>query len=548
MSNDFDKLLAEDNPWHDPLKKEWFKTDGALREVIEAEGLGLFQPPKIKFILARDFFNELFEHPEKYGVLILRGPRRIGKTSTLKYMIKEFIESGKDPKSFIYLSLDKDELFIKDEKRRFLREYIKTIIANYKKDGAILLILDEVTFYEGWARALKNLIDEGVIGPGVGLIATGSYSLDLSSAKRELAGRFGPLSDRFEGDLFFYPRRFIEIAESLMGENFTSFVAKRFGKFGKKIGVIEFLSGMQEEADIVKYNYEGLLREILERYYDGLHDLFENTYVYTGGYPRSFFEAVTSQRKEGKISLSDSRYRDEIYNLLITDSKKFNLFEDILKSLLQKINFPAMQISENYFNLPNMSKEKLSPYIKYLEASGLYDFIPLISNPGQVDIKNLLVTPDKQEVKLVVTDPAAFIATYACSRGINSRILTQMKDIFEKDTKILESLFESVVISHLLRSPMIKKTFSTKNVSYLKYDKKELADVFSWYVNWKNQLILLAVEAKSGGIDLQEIREKAKILKEKFNVQRLIVVSNKKEIDIQKNYIILPIELFLLFF
>ena len=110
MNIEIKKIILEDSPWHDPSNKEWFRRDGALREVIKAEEEGLSHPPKIKFTLQKHFFNEIFKDPQKYGIIVLRGPRRIGKTSTIKYLIKEYLEKGYDPTSFIYLSLDKDEI------------------------------------------------------------------------------------------------------------------------------------------------------------------------------------------------------------------------------------------------------------------------------------------------------------------------------------------------------------------------------------------------------------------------------------------------------
>ncbi len=547
MNAEFEKIVKEDSPWHDPSNTEWYLRDGALREVIEADKKGLYEPPKIKFFLERDFFRQLIDNPDEYGVVILRGPRRIGKTSTLKYLIKEFLDRKIDPNYFVYLSLDRDELFIKNGKKRFLRELIKTTIETYRKgDKPLIIILDEVTFYEGWARALKNLIDEGVIGPGIGVIATGSYSLDLSSAKRELSGRFGPLGEKFSGDLFFFPRRFIEVAESSLGEEFKNFVARNFGKFGRRAGMIEYLTGAQTKSNNLRFNYEWILNQLIDNYYDGLHDLFENIYTYTGGYPKSFYDAIISKR-EGEIRIDDARYRDDIYNLLITDSKKFDLSEDVLGSILQKIEFPSMQISEEHLAIQNVKKDEMQKYIHYLRASGLFEFTPCISSPSQIDVKNLLVTPSREKMKLVVTDSAAFISIYLCSRGITYDILEKSKTVISENRKIRELLFESIVLSHLIRSPIIRRSPLIENVGYILFEEKEVVDALAWYVNWKNELILLAIEAKSKGIKIKEIEEKSRILREEFNIKRLIVVSNNKEIEINKDYIIIPMEVSLLF-
>jgi len=150
-------------------------------------------------------------------------------------------------------------------------------------------------------------------------------------------------------------------------------------------------------------------------------------------------------------------------------------------------------------------------------------------------------------MKLVVTDSAAFISIYLCSRGITYDILEKSKTVISENRKIRELLFESIVLSHLIRSPIIRRSPLIENVGYILFEEKEVVDALAWYVNWKNELILLAIEAKSKGIKIKEIEEKSRILREEFNIKRLIVVSNNKEIEINKDYIIIPMEVSLLF-
>jgi len=287
-----ESIIKNQNPWHDPANRDWYLKDGALRELMDADNEGLYESPKIYYFLKERFFRPLYSNDRAYGVLIIRGPRRIGKTSTLKYMIKDYIQRGYTPDSFIYLSLDSDELLREFDRKRYLRELVDEIIKRFKKENKpLIIILDEVTFYKGWARAIKNLIDSGSIGPGIALIATGSYSLDLSSAKRELAGRFGPLGERLRGEQFFYPRRFIEMAESILGSKFQGSIRGMFGSgSGRRIGLMEYFSGFQTDTNGMFYNYKGFLNKILQAYYDDLHNLFENIYLYTGGYPRSIYD------------------------------------------------------------------------------------------------------------------------------------------------------------------------------------------------------------------------------------------------------------------
>jgi len=540
------ETVKSQNPWHNPKNKDWFLKDGSLREVMEAENNGLYEPPKVLFYLEKKFFDPMFADPSKWGVIVILGPRRIGKTSTLKYAIKRYTESDIDGTSFVYISLDQDELLVELERKRLLRGFISKIIETYKKpDTPLIIILDEVTFYLGWARAIKNLIDSGQLGPGVALVATGSYSLDLSSAKRELAGRFGPVGEGLKGEVYFYPRRFIEVAESLLGPGFRNFVRYNLGKYGKRTGLIEYLAGYQTEVNANKYNYHSILRNLLN-YYDDLHNLFENTYIKTGGYPRAVYEATISQRR-GKVSVSDARYRDDIYTLFITDSKKFHLSEDVLKSILSKISLPSMQISSDYSTLSSLRKGEVEKYIKYIETAGFTSFLPNVSSSKDIDIKSRLVTPSGNILKMVANDPAAFLSIYLGTRGVKTSIFGHIEETLTNKS-IKEHLFESIVLSHLQHMPPIQ--ISAKNIGYVLFSDKnniELADGLCWYINFEGELVLVAVESKhvDRQIDIKEIKEKATKLREIFNVKRLIVVTNLKQLEIKEDYVIVPIEVFL---
>ena len=555
------ELINQNNPWRNTQNKDWAVKDGSLSELKKAESEGLFSPPKFSYYLRKEFFNKLFiERDETSGILIIRGPRRIGKTSTLKYLIDEMISEGYSPDSFLYLSLDLDEFFVEIDKKRRLRELLTQIISNYKKPNVpLILILDEVTFYKGWARVLKNLVDGGVVSGGIGIIATGSYSLDLGSAKRELSGRFGKLGESCGADLLFSPRRFIEVAESVLGDssNFRSFLSKKLGAFPKRTGIIEFLAGFQGESEDLSFGYTQSINYLLEKYYEDLHQLLFDNYFYAGGYPRKIYQTILST-KEGNINVSDARYVEDIYNLLVSDAQKFNLKPKIVEQILAKIQKPSFRVGGDlklFRNLGgnfHLTMDECNKYIEYLTSSGLFSLLPCVDNPSQIDHKTKFVNPKNSRYKFVVNDPAVFFSIYFCSRGIRN-IFQRANKLLQDDSSVAEFLFESLIISHLHHHPVLKSQ-RTDNISFIldsKDDDKEgheLLDVFLWYLNFKEEFVLVPVEVKFGNVDISQIKERAKILKEDYGFKRLIVVTNKKEFEIQEDYVLIPAEIFLLFF
>lgn len=541
--------------------KDWALKDGDLRELKKAESEGLFSPPKFAYYLKKNFLEKIFQkYDETSGILIIRGPRRIGKSSTLKYLIDEMISEGYSPESFLYLSLDLDELFSDMHRKRKLREMLTEIISTYKKPGLpLIIILDEVTFYKGWARVLKNLVDTGSVGYGIGIIATGSYSLDLGSARRELSGRFGPLGEECGSDILFSPRRFIEVSESILGDsnNFRSFLAKKLGAFPKKTGIIEFLAGYQGESENQSFGYTRTINELLEKYYDDLHQLLFDNYFYAGGYPRKIYQTILST-KEGNINVPDARYVEDIYNLLVSDAQKFSLNPKIVEQLLSKIQSPSFRVGGDlklFCNLGsnyNITINECNKYMEYLTSSGLFSLLPCIDNPSQIDHKTKFVNPKNSRYKFVVNDPAVFFSAYFCPRGIRE-IFKRANKLLQENHQIAESLFESIIISHFRHHPVLKSQ-KTNNISFILDTKNqneegnELLDVFLWYLNFQEEFVLVPVEVKFGNVDISQIKERAKTLKEDYGFKRLIVVTNKKDFEIHEDYVLIPAEIFLLFF
>ncbi|MGB8312829.1 MAG: AAA family ATPase [Halobacteriota archaeon] len=116
---------------------------------------------------------------------VLRGPRRIGKTTLLKLKIKSLLEKGVAPQNVFFYPCD-----LLDTPRQ-LADVIDTYFSQLKSDeGRAYLFIDEVSSLKDWQRAIKNFFDAGRL-PGCTLLLTGSHSIDLKGASESLAGRRG---------------------------------------------------------------------------------------------------------------------------------------------------------------------------------------------------------------------------------------------------------------------------------------------------------------------------------------------------------------------
>lgn len=190
--------------------------------------------------------------------------------------------------------------------------------------------------------------------------------------------------------------------------------------------------------------------------------------------------------------------------------------------------------------------------MEYLTSSGLFSLLPCVDNPSQIDHKTKLVNPKNSRYKFVVNDPAVFFSIYFCSRGIRN-IFQRANKLLQDDSSVAEFLFESLIISHIRHHPVLKSQ-RTNNISFILDSKndeeegQELLDVFLWYLNFQEEFVLVPIEVKFGNVDISQIKNRANILREDYGFRRLIVVTNKKEFEIQEDYVLIPAEMFLLFF
>lgn len=555
-------LILSQNPWLNHQNKNWADTDGDLFELKKAEAQGLANAyPKQLFFLKKRFFEALFSDPKKSGIIILKGPRRVGKTSTLKLIIDIMIKEGYPAESFLYLSLDREELFTEINKKKNLLTLLVDLIKAHKKLGnPLILILDEITFYPGWAKVLKNLDATGLAKEGVGIIATGSYAVDLTEARSLLSGRFGKLGEECGEELVFVPRRFVEVAESILGNStgFTDFFSKEFlgnkAGFARRVGILEYLAGYQGQRENEMFGYEKKLKSLLDRFYDELHNLFLETYFYAGGYPRKVYEALISTR-EGSTSIPDVRYISDIYNLLLKDAPKFGLDESKLKQIILKIVYPVLFLDgglDVFRNELQMKKEECEKYTNYLTTSGLFSIIKGVSKPDQIDFKTKFVNVGEDKLKFIVNDPAAYFAIFFGSRGNTYNIFERSKLRVKEDARARGFLFESVLLSHLVHMPVIKRSQLKENISFVCHkegtSEEELVDGFVWYLNFKEDFVIIPLEAKSSESNLrkEEMYEKAKKLKQNFGFRRIIFAVNHKTLEINEDFVIIPLELLLL--
>ena len=133
-------------------------------------------------IVRTNYFNKLKRNVDNKSIIFLTGLRRVGKTTLMKLLIKELIDSGIDTKNIFYISLD-DYVLIDKPLRDILTEYRK--IHKLSMKDKIYIFFDEITYSKDYHQQLKNIYDN----QNTKVFATSSSSSLLKDKKAFLTGR-----------------------------------------------------------------------------------------------------------------------------------------------------------------------------------------------------------------------------------------------------------------------------------------------------------------------------------------------------------------------
>lgn len=188
------------------MDSENIKSTVTLQNHWLKEG-GLWEDPDLKRVKN----SMLGYHPEPIlpkeclidSIITLRGPRRVGKTATLKLLIAKLIEKEKwKPSSILWLNAETTRTMSQ------LENIIEEIIINFKPK---LLCIDEITAVTGWQRVIKKLRDTGVLNSCC-LLLTGSSAHDLKRGAERMAGRRGNIEN---ADRVLLPMNFSEFRKQV---------------------------------------------------------------------------------------------------------------------------------------------------------------------------------------------------------------------------------------------------------------------------------------------------------------------------------------------
>lgn len=207
----------------------------------------------LAFVHPMDWWRALdWQRP---GIYLLTGGRQIGKSTSLKLLIKEkLLKKEFPPEQIFYLPCDQIETH--QELSVILRLFWEGL-PDPKKP--FLLLIDEVTYVKEWDRAIKALADEGWFRYGFCII-TGSDSLILKEAMSRFPGRRGEAA---QTDFIIRPLDFKEYIELIDPHIKASELLAPFQKYLQCGGHLRAINNLHQEGEVSEATYRTFEQWIL---------------------------------------------------------------------------------------------------------------------------------------------------------------------------------------------------------------------------------------------------------------------------------------------
>ena len=244
---------------------------------------------KVPQELLPPFKRPILEQLKKYlktlnRIIIIKGPRRTGKTTLLYQLIQDILDEKKEPLEILFLSFD--DLKLRQDLEKTLGIYEK-IRGKTLKEPQIYCFLDEVHFLDNWSLIVKKYFDKKY--PIKFIVSSSSASLFKKSLE-SLAGRTVEeliLPFNFKEFVCYFLREDKNFLEFLEKKKFTPYASELKILFEKYLnrGGFPHLLEVNEPSLWEKLLREDVLEKVIYRDLVGLYGIrepekLEKTFLY----------------------------------------------------------------------------------------------------------------------------------------------------------------------------------------------------------------------------------------------------------------------------
>ncbi len=485
--------LQKQNPWWENPQR--IEEDIKLKELEKFDVI--WAPRILKHI---DF--------EKNAVYSIRGPRQIGKTTTIKLIIRNLLKT-KNPSNIFYFACDnlKDNIQLQD-----LLETYYGWARNQNKER-IYIFLDEISYVEEWQRAIKHFIDTKGSN-NITMTLTGSHILDLKQSTERLPGRVGEKEGILSNKILL-PMKFAEFVELINPEIYEQVKKWKLDRQeSRNADFTQIINGT-----LPKSAWD-LSRIILAL------DRLLDEYLITGG----IMLAINDYHKTGKISPQIyEMYVKQILGDITRAGREEKTAKSILGSILKKTGNP---ISWNGIRSENdiASTPTVEQYAYVLRDLFVLNICYKIEMDGKQNPAG--------NKKIYIQNPFIFNALYAALFDSTSDpYLIAQGNILSSEKKSV--LIESLVYNHLSRAFYNMRPIDIYDpadiIFYAKTNKGYEVDFV-----FKTQDLFAGVEVKyQNTLNPEDFRGLNKLGKG--------CMVSKKDFIQKEEFAVIPVSLFLLY-
>jgi uncharacterized protein len=295
-----------------------------------------------------DLFYPLVEENAIKRAVVLKGPRRVGKTVLLFHTIQQLIDFGVSPKRICYLSIETP--IYNGIGLEQLIGYFREAVQNNSKE-LLYIFFDEIQYLKNWEIHLKSLVDSY---HNIKFVVSGSAAAALKLKSIESgAGRFT--------DFVLPPLTFHEyLSLKNLGNLVVSTVGPRVPG-----------DAVPFQRNFLQYKVNDM--QLLNKYFID--------YMNFGGYPEVSL-SIEIQSNPGRYIRNDI-----VDKVLMRDLPLLYGIDDIqeLNSFFTYIAFNtgAEMSLESISQSSGVSKNTIKKYITYLEAAFLIKVIQRVENSGK---------------------------------------------------------------------------------------------------------------------------------------------------------------------
>ncbi|MBI5166541.1 MAG: ATP-binding protein [candidate division NC10 bacterium] len=475
---DIAALLRPYNPWFEQGEK------------------GLLEVPEFTRPVFQDLIRDLHELPQ---ILSVTGPRRVGKSTLLRQIVRHHLRQGDEPELLVYYSLDDPALFRPSIVRdRFMEELMLEMRRRAGRRRAFLL-LDEVQRLERWELYLKKYHD---LRYPVRLIVSGSASSPIFKKSREsLLGRvkdYHLLPFSFREFLLYHFQNDGELLEEL----------ERVYKDG--VAVMGMLAGDPRHLDLRHVT----IRPLSDRLWVRAEGAFEH-YLREGGFP----EVWSLPTWEQKIDyLYDNQVKKVIYEDLVL-AAEFRKPEQLKRFYISLLERPGREV-----NLSRIAEET------GILAAQVEKYIPLL------EMTDLVAHVEKFR-KSPLRVRRGSVKFYLVDLALRNAVL-RLQDIVQTDPETLGLYAENLVFNAL------RKWHGTVSIDYYRERDEEVDFIVH---TGPRKYIPFEVEYRDTITD-RDLRPIRNFLRRFKTIPGIMVTKRREDFGQQGEIFLLPLLHFLLMF